>query len=113
MVNKTAYDSLPKDLQQIIEKASRAVNQDMLDEYTARNNSALKELVDVHGVKVERLPQSVIDYLKLTSDEMYSELAAEDENFARVYKHYREFAEGAKNYHKISEQSYYEARVLK
>lgn len=110
MVNKTAYESLPEDLQQIIDKASRAVNQDMLDEYTARNNSALKELVDVHGVKVERLPQSVIDYLKLTSDEMYSELAAENEDFARVYNHYREFAEGAKHYHKISEQSYYEAR---
>jgi TRAP-type mannitol/chloroaromatic compound transport system substrate-binding protein len=110
MVNKTAYESLPEDLQQIIDKASRAVNQDMLDEYTARNNSALQELVEVHGVKVERLPQSVIDYLKVTSDKMYADMSAKDESFARIYQHYREFAEGAQNYHKLSEQSYYDAR---
>lgn len=110
VVNKTAYESLPEDLQHIIDKASRAVNQDMLDEYTARNNSALKELINDHGVKIERLPQPVIDHLKAISAQMYEEMAAEDETFARVYKAYSEFAEGANNYHKISEQSYYEAR---
>ena len=110
LVNKSAYESLPEDLQNIIDLASRAVNQDMLDEYSARNNSALKELVEVHGVKVERLPQPVIDFLRATSDQMYADMSAEDETFARIYKHYSAFAEGAKTYHRLSEKAYYDTR---
>jgi TRAP-type mannitol/chloroaromatic compound transport system substrate-binding protein len=35
----------------------------MLDEYTARNNTALEELVNVHGVEVRKLPDEVIQGL--------------------------------------------------
>ena len=54
IVNKDAFESLPADLQAIVEGAARNINQDMLDEYTARNNRALTELVEVHGVKLRR-----------------------------------------------------------
>src|SRR5690606_20144274 len=43
IVNKTAFESLPEDLQHIVTQAARAVNQDMLDEYTSRNNRALQQ----------------------------------------------------------------------
>ena len=61
IINKQAYEGLPEDLQAIVEVAARAANQDMLDEYTARNNSALVELVETHGVQVKKLPDDVID----------------------------------------------------
>ena len=51
LINMDAWNSLPKHLQVIIETASKAVNQDMLDEYLAKNNQALTELVEVHGVE--------------------------------------------------------------
>ena len=54
IINKQAYASLPDDLQSIVEVAARAANQDMLDEYTARNNAALVELVETHGVQVKK-----------------------------------------------------------
>jgi TRAP-type mannitol/chloroaromatic compound transport system substrate-binding protein len=42
IVNKDAWDALPEDLQMILKTATRAINQDMLDEFTARNAQALK-----------------------------------------------------------------------
>ena len=44
-----AWNSLPKHLQVIIETATKAVNQDTLDEYFARTNQALTELIEIHG----------------------------------------------------------------
>ena len=49
---RRCLDSLPSDLQAIIETAAKAVNQDLLDEYTASNNKALKELIETHGVEL-------------------------------------------------------------
>ena len=55
LINKDEWDALPKHLQVIIDTAAKAVNQDILDEYTAKNNKALRELVDVHGVELTDL----------------------------------------------------------
>ncbi|NHO85853.1 TRAP transporter substrate-binding protein [Pseudoteredinibacter isoporae] len=109
LVNKNAFESLPKDLQSIVESAARVVNQDMLDEYTARNNAALKTLISEHGVQLRPLPKEVLQELRKHADAMYSEFAAKDPFFAKVYKHYRSFADQVAQYHDISEQAYYEA----
>ncbi len=110
IINRQAYEELPKDLQAMVEIAARAANQDMLDEYTGRNNAALKELVEKHGVQVRRLPDDVIETLRTIAEDIYRETAAEDPMFARVYKSYHEFAVQAAAYHRISEQGYYETR---
>ncbi|WJG09001.1 TRAP transporter substrate-binding protein [Aliiglaciecola sp. LCG003] len=107
MVNKQAYESLPADLQAIIEVATRAVNQDMLDEYTAANKDAMEALVNVHGVDMRPLPDDVIDALRSASAEVMQEQSAADPTFDKVYKSYLKFQEGVKNYHKISELEYY------
>lgn len=112
IVNKTAFESLPPDLQAIIEVASRAINQDMLDEYTARNNRALTELVEVHGVKLRKLPDDVIIALKQAAREAVADLAARDPMAAKVYESFQSFYGGVRNYHHISEQAYINARDL-
>ena len=60
LVNKDAFETLPADLQSILKVAARAVNQDMLDEYTARNNQALETLVNDHDVQLRKLPDDVL-----------------------------------------------------
>ena len=45
-LNKEIFDSLPEDLQNIITGAAKIANLDMLSEYIARNNEALKILKD-------------------------------------------------------------------
>ena len=110
IVNKDAYASLPKDLQAIVEGAARAVNQDMLDEYTARNNSALVELVETHGVDVRKLPDDVIAELRRLSAEVLEELAEESEISRRIAESVKAFQKQAMTYHEISEEAYYRAR---
>lgn len=109
MVNKQSYEALPKDLQAIVEVATRAVNQDMLDEYTARNNAALVELRS-KGADIRALPDSVLERLHELSQEVLAENAAANADFKRVYASYKQFADGATAYHKISEQAMYDTR---
>ena len=110
IVNKDAYASLPADLQAIVETAARAVNQDMLDEYTARNNTALAELVETHGVEVRKLPDEVIAELGRLSEEVLAELATDSEIAQRIAESVTEFKKQAMTYHGISEEAYYNAR---
>ncbi|MBT0585912.1 TRAP transporter substrate-binding protein [Alteromonas oceanisediminis] len=110
IVNKAAYEALSKDLQAIVDVATRAVNQDMHDEYTARNNNAMQQLINEHGVNVKPLPEDVLAALKQATEEVMAEKSAQDADFARIYAAYQRFYQGVKRYHKLSEQAYYENR---
>ena len=110
LINMDAWNSLPKHLQVIIETATKAVNQDTLDEYLARNNQALTELIEVHGVELRKLPDDVIEEFRAISNEILGELAEEDEVIGKVYDSYIEFKNNVTEYHKISEDSFIEAR---
>lgn len=113
IINKQAYESLPEDLQAIVEGAARVVNQDMLDDYTAHNNAALDVLVNTHGVELRQLPDDVLVELHRITQLVLEELAAKDAGFKKVYDSQKAFQEQAVKYHKISEQAYYRARELK
>ena len=110
IVNRSAWEELPADLQMILETAARAVNQDMLDEFTARNNAALKTLIDDHGVKLRRLPDDVLARFKELSAEVVAEVAGDDELAGRIHDSYTRFQGDVMNYHRISEQAYLNAR---
>ena len=110
VVNADALATLPADLRSIVEGAARAINQDMLDEYTASNNAALQELVEVHGVKLRRMPTPVFNHLYQIAQTVYAETAASDSDFARVWESYRAFQLSVERYHAISEEAYYEQR---
>jgi TRAP-type mannitol/chloroaromatic compound transport system substrate-binding protein len=110
IVNKESLQALPEDLQAIVKYASRAANQDMLDEYTARNNAALQSLIDEHGVQLRRLPDDVLQALWQGSQVAMQKLVDSDPMAAKVYASYREFYKGVRNYHHISEQAYINMR---
>ncbi|MGB0288546.1 TRAP transporter substrate-binding protein [Aequoribacter sp.] len=112
IINKTSLETLPPDLQAIVTAAARAANQDMLDEFTARNNTALKELVDVHGVELRRLPDSVLQALAKASKEVLGELIAADPMAAKIYKSFSHFYGNVRDYHQISERAYINAREV-
>lgn len=110
MVNKEAWDSLPADLQMMIEVATRAINDDMLSEFTARNNAALVTLVQEHGVQLRRLPDDVLVKLKAISKEVVAEAALENELAERIHNSYTTFQQDVARYHSYSEQAYLNAR---
>ena len=110
IINRDAFEELPPDLQAIVTYAARAANQDMLDEFTARNNAALQDLVSNHGVQLRRLPDDVMLALYRGSETALQKLIAEDPMAAKVYASYKKFYDGVRDYHHISEQAYINAR---
>ncbi|MDZ7783360.1 MAG: TRAP transporter substrate-binding protein [Halioglobus sp.] len=110
IVNRESLQALPEDLRAIVKYAARAVNQDMLDEYTARNNAALQQLVEEHDVQLRRLPDDVLRALWRGTREQLDKLVAKDPMAAKVYASYRDFYAGVRNYHHISEQAYINIR---
>ena len=110
IVNKDALKKLSPELRAIVKHAARAANQDMLDEFTARNNDALVNLVENHGVQVRRLPDDVLLALYLASQEVMQELIEKDPMAAKVHRSFSDFYDGVRQYHHISEQAYINAR---
>jgi TRAP-type mannitol/chloroaromatic compound transport system substrate-binding protein len=110
IVNREAFDSLPADLQKMLQVGIRAMNDDLLSEFTARNASALKTLVEEHQVQLRRLPDDVLERLKLESTAVVAEIAAGNELALRIYESYTRFFEKSRKYHAISEQAYINVR---
>lgn len=109
LINKQAFQSLPDDLIAIVETAARAINQDMLDEYTSRNNAALVELRK-QGVEFRQYPEDVIDKLKVITEQVMQENSTADPLFKKVYESYDQYRKGVTAYHEISEHAYYKMR---
>lgn len=110
MVNLAAWESLPKDLQDIVDACCRAVNDAMLAEYTARNQQALDVLVREHGVELRPLPDDVMLALRRASDKVLEEAAAADPMARRALESLRAFRVQAKAWHAVSEEAYYATR---
>ena len=109
-VNQDAFDQLPQDLQAIVEGAARATNQDMLDEFTARNNQSLTTLLTEHSTKLRPLPDDVLDVLYINAVSALERLKADDPMAQKIAESYEEFLEGVRRYHEISERAYLNAR---
>ncbi|MBE9399593.1 TRAP transporter substrate-binding protein [Pontibacterium sp. N1Y112] len=112
-INKDAFEALPKDLQVAVRNAIRVANQDMLADFTAKNNRALEQLVTEHGVQLRKFPDDVLKKLKTLSDEVVAEEAAKDPMAQKVYDSFVKFRDQATAWHAVSEQAYMNARSLK
>ncbi len=110
MFNKTAFDALPDDLKAIIDACCAAVNDEILSEYTARNQQALDQLVREHGAQLRRLPDDVLMAFKRAADDVLETLAGSDPFARRVYDSMRAFRAQAQAWHSISEEAFYRAR---
>ena len=109
-INKDAFAELPADLQAIVRITAKAINEDMLAEYTTRNQAALIELKEKHGVDVREFPADVLDKLQALSDEVVAEVAGADPLSQKVYDSYKAYRDQVKAYHAVSEQAYINAR---
>ena len=112
IINKAALESLPADLQSIVINAAKVANLEMLADFTARNNQALKTLVEEHGVELRKFPDEVIRKLRELSAEVVAEEAANDPMSAKVYKSFKAFNEQVLEWSRVSEQAFLEARTM-
>ena len=110
MINQKAMAELPEDLQAIVRVAARECNQDMLDEFTARNASSLETLVNEHKVELRPYPQEVLKQLQTLSAQVVEEEANKSELGKKVYASFQAFRDSIAKYHDITERAYINAR---
>jgi TRAP-type mannitol/chloroaromatic compound transport system substrate-binding protein len=109
-INEQAFEALPQDLRSIVLGASRVANQDMLAEYTARNNDALETLLTEHQVQLRRFPDDVLRELRRLSKEVVAHLARKDPFAQRVFDSYAAFRSKVLAWEDLSERAYLNAR---
>ena len=105
IVNRDAWNSLPDDLQAIVETTAQAVNSDMLAQYVHGNTMALKNLQADPNVEVRSFPPEVLALLSEVTDEVVAELAASDPAFGKIYESYSAYRGPAADWQRISEQA--------
>ena len=110
IINKEAWDTLPPDLQAIIETTCQAITTDVAAEYTNGNANSLHQLQQDPNVEIRQFPKEVISLLKSITDDVVAELMANDPASAKVGRAYFEFLEKAAANSRISEHAYLDAR---
>ncbi len=111
IVNRKAFDGLPPDLQAIVVTACKAVNLDLLSEFTARNNAALHQLVTEHKVTLRSFPETVLKELRKVADKVVAELAGKDPMAQKIFASFQEFREQVVAWDDISERAYLNTRA--
>jgi TRAP-type mannitol/chloroaromatic compound transport system substrate-binding protein len=103
LVSKDAYEALSPHLKTVIEAACRAEADYVVSEFAARNQEALATLTETHGVELRRFPDDVLATLRRLSLEAMDDMAAANEDLARVYASYRAYADSIGIWHEISD----------
>jgi TRAP-type mannitol/chloroaromatic compound transport system substrate-binding protein len=111
-INKEAFEGLPTDLQAIVRSACYVANQDMLADFTAKNNQALQTLKTEHDVELRRFPDTVLRQMLQASEAVVAELGDQSQSARRIYDSFRRFRGDVTAWHEIAERAYLNARAL-
>jgi TRAP-type mannitol/chloroaromatic compound transport system substrate-binding protein len=106
--NKKAYESLPKDLQVILDTACMANELWCLAQFDARNGAALVELIKKHKVQLLKYPDSVMKALRKLSKEVVAEQAGKDAMSKKVAAAFEAFQNQVGPWYTVSEKAYYD-----
>jgi TRAP-type mannitol/chloroaromatic compound transport system substrate-binding protein len=106
--HKKAYESLPKDLQAILDTACMANELWCLAQFDARNGAALVELINKHKVQLLKYPDSVMEALRKISKEVIAEQAAKNAMSKKVAAGFEAFQKQVGPWYTISEKAYYD-----
>ena len=107
LINKAAWDKLPKDLQAVVENASAACNV-ISEGWCQRNNAeALEDLVTNQGVIARPLPDDVIKKLREVTNQVLAEAVAKDALTKKVHDSYMAYKKKYDAWSGYSEGAYH------
>jgi TRAP-type mannitol/chloroaromatic compound transport system substrate-binding protein len=111
IVNKAAWESLPADLQAVVENACAACDIVSYAWAQRTNAEAMADLVTNEGVTAQPLPDSVVKRLREVTDDVLAEAAASDPATKKVHESYMAFMQQYRDWASLSEAVYY-GRIL-
>jgi len=107
IVNKKAFEKLPKEYQTMLVTAMKAVAADMYTENFAGSVEAWSEMkTEYPNIEVKEFPKPVLQAMKKAADELYNEYAATDPFFKEVLESQRAYMKKARAWTDISEYNY-------
>lgn len=111
IVNLDRWQSLPEDLQQVVETACMAEHAYALTEVSYWNPAALKSLQEEHGVKVEIFPPDVLQAASRAANEVLQDLSQTDDITARIVNSYLDAKRDFAGWSKYSSSAFLNARL--
>jgi TRAP-type mannitol/chloroaromatic compound transport system substrate-binding protein len=111
-INKKLWDGFSSEIKLAIQVAIEAEAQIQSAEFTARNQVALKTLINEHRVKLRRYSDELLMELGKISGEVVAEVGNADATTKRVYESFIAFRKNSVTWSKISEQGFLNARLL-
>ena len=106
--NKKAYESLPKDLQHMLDAICMENELWVLSQFEARNGAALQELITKHNVELIQFPEEVLNSLRKMSQEVVEEEAQKTPMATKVNDSFKAFQKVAGAWGSVSEKAYYD-----
>lgn len=104
-INKAKWDALPESYQQAFATACAEANAGMLAEYDYKNPQALMRLVK-QGVKLHAYPQDIMLAARDAAFQLYDAEAANNPDFARIYREWKAFRDNQIQWFRVAESSY-------
>jgi TRAP-type mannitol/chloroaromatic compound transport system substrate-binding protein len=103
-INLDEWNNLPPIYQEVVKSAAYVANLTMLARYDARNNQALRSLLD-QGIQLRAYSQEILEAAEEASFALYDELAANDADFKTIYDAWLQFREDIFAWNNINEGS--------
>lgn len=107
LINRKAFDKLPKDLQTIVKTAMQAVAADFFYEHYDMNVKALEKIdSEFKNIKIKKFPPSVLKAMKKAYDEIIADLEKKGGLTKEIIESQRNYQNRARKWTKISEYYY-------
>ncbi|MDJ0901785.1 MAG: TRAP transporter substrate-binding protein [Xenococcus sp. MO_188.B8] len=104
-VNKSQWDKLPPEYQEIFQTAAMEANLNMLSQYDALNREALNRLLE-GGTKLVAYSSDILEAAQNAAFDIYEENAAANPTFKEIYQQWNEFRTKVSQWNKINELSF-------
>jgi len=107
LINKVAWQTLPKDLQAIVQNAAAACN--VISEAWCQkaNAEAMEDLIKNQKVIAKPLPEGVIKALRIETDKVLAEAVIKDPMTKKVHNSYMAFMAKYQRWADVSEGAYH------
>lgn len=104
-INRSQWDKLPVEYQEIIKTAAIEANANMLAQYDALNGQALQELI-AEGTQLIPYSTEILQAAQNAAIDLYEENASDSPEFQKIYQQWSDFRSLVSQWNQVNELSY-------
>ena len=105
MINRSDWQKLPAEYQEILRTAAQEANLNMLSQYDALNREAMGQLL-AGGTQLVAYSQEILQAAQQASFELYEEISLENSSFKQVFEQWKQFRQQIFQWNAINVLSY-------